>query len=190
MKKKAESSVELIPVLADRWSPRSFDNSYEVSKEDLTGILEAARWSPSANNFQPWKFLVAKRGDTNFEKISKTLTGFNATWAPSASLFILVAAQTTNEDGTARPYALYDCGIASANATTEAHHRGLAVHQIAGFDKDLIAKEFNFPFGLRPLTILVIGKQAKAESLIDETLRERESSARTRLPLEELIIVN
>ena len=188
MKKTADSSVDLNPVLAERWSPRSFDPSYEIPDSDVTGILEAARWAASSNNSQPWRFLVARRGSVEFDSISKTLSGFNSAWAPNASLYILVAAQTTNPDGTARPLALYDVGLASANATTEAHHRGLAVHQIAGFDHDSISAEFKFALGLRPLTILVIGKQAPAESLSEQVLRDRETAKRERLPLTELLL--
>ena len=44
----------------DRWSPRSFDES-ELPQEDLDVILEAAAWAPSAFNYQPWKFLYARR---------------------------------------------------------------------------------------------------------------------------------
>ena len=188
MKKSADSSVSLNPVLAERWSPRAFDQSHEISSQDLTGILEAARWSPSANNLQPWRFLVGRRGDQTFNSFIKVLSGFNNAWVPNASVLILVAAQTVNADGTANPYAQYDAGIASANATTEAHHRGLIVHQIAGFDKDAIAKEFDFPLGLRPLAILVIGKQLPADSLIDQTLRERELAPRQRVSLNQLVI--
>lgn len=188
MKKYAESSVSLNPVLAERWSPRAFDVQHEISFDDLTGILEAARWSPSANNLQPWRFLIGRRGDETFNAFTKVLSGFNNAWVPKASALILVAAQTVNEDGTSIPYALYDAGIASANATTEAHHRGLMVHQIAGFDKDAIAKEFNFTLGLRPLAILVIGKQAPVDSLGDQTLRERELAPRQRVSLNQLVI--
>ena len=88
MKKRAESVVELNPILAERWSPRSFDSKHEISSEDLTGILEAARWSPSASNIQPWRFLIARRGEVTFDQISKTLSGFNAVWAPNASLYL------------------------------------------------------------------------------------------------------
>ena len=188
MKKPVISSVEIHPVLAQRWSPRSFQRQYKIAESEVTGILEAARWSPSASNSQPWRFVVAHAGTPEFEKISKTLAGFNANWAPNASLYIVVATQTLNADGSARPWALYDAGIASANATTEAHHRGLAVHQIAGFDHEAIEKEFNFPTGLRPLTILVIGKQAPVEELTEEVLRAREEAKRERIPLADLIL--
>jgi len=188
MKKPADTAVDLHPILAHRWSPRSFEKGYKVSEEDITGILEAARWSPSANNSQPWRFLVAHNGSEEFKYIADHLTGFNRSWAPNASLFILVSTQTTNPDGTARPFALYDAGIASANATTEAHYRGLAVHQIAGFDHDAVANEFKFELGLRPLTVLVIGKQGSVEELEEKVLKDRESAKRSRVPLTELLL--
>jgi nitroreductase len=31
-----------------------------VSEEDLFTILEAARWSPSGENAQPWRFIVVR----------------------------------------------------------------------------------------------------------------------------------
>lgn len=188
MKKPAKTVVELHPILAERWSPRSFDSNHQISNEDVIGILEAARWSPSSNNTQPWRFIVAKRGSEEFKKMVGVLAGSNGKWAPSASLFLLVATETLNADGTARPMALYDAGIASANVSTEAVHRGLVVHQIGGFDRDAIAKEFNFDIGLRPLTILVIGKQAPADSLSDPALREREMAERQRVELRDLVI--
>jgi nitroreductase len=188
MKKSAQTSVAINPILSERWSPRSFEADYEISDEDIQGILEAARWSPSTNNSQPWRFIVAKKGTLEFQTISNTLAGFNKSWAPQASLFVLIAAQTTNPDGTARPLALYDAGIASANASLEAHHRGLAVHQIAGFDQEAVAKEFNFGVGLRPLATLVIGKQAPAEKLSEQVLLERELSKRERLSLQDLVL--
>ena len=73
MKKLANTAVELHPILAERWSPRSFDATHEISDSDVLGILEAARWSPSSNNSQPWRFIVAKRGSDEFKKILKTL---------------------------------------------------------------------------------------------------------------------
>lgn len=53
----------LHPLLAGRWSPTSFDTSYEVPDEHVEVLLEAARWAPSAGNSQPWAFIVARRGD-------------------------------------------------------------------------------------------------------------------------------
>jgi nitroreductase len=188
MKKSAESSAPIHPLLAERWSPRSFDATAEITDADLTAILEAGRWAPSSNNQQPWRFIIAKRGDAHFEKMSKHLSGFNAMWAPTASAYVLVGAITMNEDGSARPLALYDAGLAGAFMTVEANHRGIAVHQVAGFDREAVASEFTLPANFSQIALLVLGTQAPAEALSDSTLLEREKSPRVRLPLSELVI--
>ena len=36
----------------------------KVSEADLGKILEAARWAPSANNIQPWHFIVVEDKET------------------------------------------------------------------------------------------------------------------------------
>jgi nitroreductase len=188
MKKSVDSSVPIHPILTERWSPRSFEKSAEISDADLTGILEAGRWAPSANNAQPWRFIVAKRGDGHFEKLARTFSGFNAMWAPTASAFILVATIKTNTEGATNPYAEYDAGLSAAYMTFEAVHRGLAVHQIAGFDRVQVRADYQLPDNCEPLAILIIGKQAPVDSLTDPTLVEREKAPRVRLPLSELII--
>ena len=188
MKKPVDSSVPLHPLLNERWSPRAFDSSSAISDEDFKAVLEAGRWAPSAFNAQPWRYVIAKRGDANFEKMAKTFSGFNAMWAPNAAAFILVAAVTTSADGSLNPTAEYDAGLSAAYMTFEATHRGFAIHQIAGFDNDQIKREFEIPENVSPKAILIIGKQAPVESLTDATLVEREKAPRVRLPLSEIII--
>src|SRR5260221_635711 len=58
MRKTASTAVPVHPLLAERWSPRGFDQSHQVSENQVTALLEAARWAPSAGNSQPWRFLV------------------------------------------------------------------------------------------------------------------------------------
>jgi|APCry1669188970_1035186.scaffolds.fasta_scaffold09353_3 nitroreductase len=188
MFKPAESSVTLSPLIANRWSPRSFDAVAEISDTDIAAILEAGRWSPSTNNQQPWRFIVARRGDSHFENLTKNFAGFNAAWAPSASALVLVAAVTTNDDGSARPFALYDAGLASAFMTMEANHRGIAVHPIAGYDREQVKAEYSLPDNYLQTAILVLGTQAPAERLEDAALLEREKAPRVRLPLSEIVI--
>ena len=49
-RKPADTSVDIHPVLAERWSPRAFESNVKLGTEDLTAILEAGRWAPSSNN--------------------------------------------------------------------------------------------------------------------------------------------
>ena len=60
--KTAATSVPVHPLLARRWSPRGLDADHELDQRSVLALLEAARWAPSANNSQPWRFLVAHRG--------------------------------------------------------------------------------------------------------------------------------
>ncbi len=50
---------EIDPIFINRWSPRSFLKK-EVPEEVLMRVFEAARWAPSANNSQPWRFILAR----------------------------------------------------------------------------------------------------------------------------------
>ncbi len=188
MTRKAETSVPIHPVLSERWSPRSLDEEATVTIEDLTAMLEAARWAPSANNVQPWRFIIARRGDENFTKIVATLAGFNKTWAPKASAFVVIVADMKHRDGSDRQISLYDSGLAAAHLSLEAHHRGYVVHQMAGFDKPLMKSEFTIADGFDPIVIMAIGTKAPLENLTDPALLERETAPRTRLAIADLII--
>jgi len=53
MKKTAITAAPVLPVIAERWSPRAYDENYAISQHELLSILEAGRWAPSANNAQP-----------------------------------------------------------------------------------------------------------------------------------------
>ena len=189
MRKSVESSVELHPVLAERWSPRAYDPDAVIPESDVTAFLEAARWAPSANNAQPWRFIIARRGDAHFQILEKTLMGFNQQWAPNASIFVVVSALTTSKDGKPHTTAMYDAGLSAGLLTVEAHHRGYVVHQIGGFDRDAVKKEFNLDEEIAPIVILAIGKQAASDSLANEELKTRELAPRTRLPLSDLVLV-
>lgn len=189
-KKSADTAQPLHPLLQERWSPRAFIEGHRISEEDLQAILEAGRWSPSSNNFQPWRFFVAKHGHKIFELISETLAGFNREWAPKASAYIVLNAVMVDDLHQPRNQSLYDVGIASAYMTIEANHRGLAVHQIGGFDREAVINKFNLGKTISPIAILVLGKQAPADSLIDNELAKRERSSRVRKSLSELILAS
>ncbi|MBF4460991.1 MULTISPECIES: nitroreductase family protein [unclassified Rathayibacter] len=185
----AETSAPILEVLAERWSPRSYQADASVSDETLVSLLEAARWSPSANNSQPWRFIVARRGTEAFDAIAATLMGFNAEWAGSASVLLVALAETVNTEGAARPWALYDLGQSVAHLSIQAHHEGLHVHQMAGFGKEGIRRAFDVDSRFEPVTVATIGVVAEPEALSSDALREREVAPRTRLPLDEIVLV-
>ena len=50
---------EFLEFIKDRRSIRSFEDK-TISDTQIEMILEAARWTPSASNRQPWEFIVIK----------------------------------------------------------------------------------------------------------------------------------
>ena len=188
MQKKADTSVPIHPILQSRWSPRSFDPTALISTEDMTALLEAARWAPSSYNFQPWRFIISRRGDETFQKICEAISGFNQVWAPNASALVAVVIEQKTEGHIYPPIALFDTGLAVSQLTIEAHHRGFIVHQMIGFDKEKMNTAFDISGQRDCIVILAIGRQGSTENLPEGQARERESLPRERKQLSELII--
>lgn len=186
MPRTAHTSTPINPVLAARWSPRSFDTTATLTAADLTPAFEAARWSPSANNSQPWRFIVGFRGDDTFNTIVPTLAGWNSAWMPNASAIVVAIAQTAGADGTPNPYAIYDLGQSVAHFTVQAQTDGLYVHQVAGTDVAALKEAFNLPAGFDAFVAIAVGKLAPADEL-PEALAEREKAPRVRHELAEIV---
>jgi len=184
---KAQTSVPVHEIIATRRSPRSFNETASISNEDLTAILEAARWAASAFNGQPWRFFVGKRGDEVFTQILSSLVEFNQSWAKNSSSLILVAGKTIRGDGSIHADYQYDCGLAVAQLVIEAHHRGLIAHQMTGFDKAVAQEVLSIAPELIPVVVIAIGTQDAPEKLAGPLL-ERETAKRERLALSELVI--
>jgi nitroreductase len=183
----AESSVPLVPLLDERWSPRSFDPTAELSDGQLDALLEAARWAPSASNKQQRRFIVGRRGTATFDTIVEALMGFNAAWAPNASALIVAIAEVSAVDAGERSWAEYDLGQAVAHLSVQAHAEGLHTHQMGGVQWDRIVDAFGLTDDLKPMTVTAVGVVDEADKL-SEALAAREAAPRTRLPLEKLVL--
>ena len=104
--KDAETSVPVHDLIPRRWSPRALDETAEVTRAQLTALLEAARWAPSCGNTQPARYLVGLRGRDTFAADPGTLTEGNQRWAHRAGALLIGVVVTENEKGDI-PYAEY-----------------------------------------------------------------------------------
>jgi len=173
-------------LLRRRRSPRAYD-SRPIEAAKLRSLLEAARWSPSANNNQPWRFIVGEQGadDTTFDRLLNTLAASNARWARHVPVLMLAVAKLYDRPGKEKN-SLYDLGLAVAHLTTQATALGLAVHQMGGFDGDKAREEFDIPAGYEPVAMIAVGYQGDPASLPDD-LRERELAPRGREALDTFV---
>jgi nitroreductase len=181
--RRAPTQVEIHRPIADRWSPRAFDPDAEVSDDQLTGLLEAARWAATWGRRQPVRFVVGVRGDQTFTPLSGLLRRGNS-YAHAAGALILLCADQ-GEDERSALYSAVDAGAAMANLSIEAVARGLIVHPMAGFDADGAREAFGIPASMRPLVVIAVGSLGDYSRVAPE-IAERDARPRQRLPLAEI----
>lgn len=173
-------------VIRRRWSPRAFADR-EISLKELNTLFEAARWTASSSNEQPWRFLVGRRGDETYQKIFNALVEFNQSWARSAPVLVLsVAKKTFTEKGSPNRYNLHDTGAASANLALQATADGLHTHSMAGFDQEQVRASFAIPSDYEIGAVTAIGYLGDPSTL-PEKLHKMEVTPRQRKPLEEFV---
>ena len=184
--KLASNDHPILDILKRRWSPRAFADR-PVDRETLLSLFEAARWTQSSTNEQPWRFVIALRGDTAWhESLSSALAPGNA-WAkkpPVLGLTVAKAAFTSN--GNPNRVAPYDLGASMMALTVQATDMGLYIHQMGGFDVNIARKVAGVPEGFDPVTMFVLGYLGDPDTLSPD-LKSRELAPRVRKPLAEIV---
>lgn len=187
MKKTAQTQYPIHDLLKERWSPRAY-SSQPVAVDQILSLFEAARWSPSSNNNQPWSFIVTSRSDPEpHAKLLVTLAEFNQMWGQHAPVLVLgVAKMEWGDPVRPNAYAMYDLGQAVAHLSIQASALGLFVHQMGGFDREKARAAFDLPEGYAPVIAFTLGYAGDPSTLAD-AMRERELAPRTRKPLSEFV---
>jgi nitroreductase len=187
MLKPAPTNFPVHDLIRDRWSPRAFSDK-PVDREILASMFEAARWAPSSNNEQPWAYFVATKDNAeDFAKMVSVLVEFNADWAKNAPVLLLAVSRLKFQNGNPNRNAFYDTGAATMLLSVEATARGLAVHQMAGFDPAKAKQVFEIPEDCEPIAAIAIGFPGDPNSL-SQKLQDRENAPRTRKPLTEFVM--
>ncbi len=187
MEKPAQAKHRIEDVIAHRWSPRAFDER-PVEPEKLKSLFEAARWAPSSNNEQPWRFLAAnKEQRPDYDRLLGCLSEGNSKWVFRAPLLILsVASLFFEDDGKPNRHAMHDTGLAVENLVLQATALGLQAHQMAGYDVEKARKACQIPSGFEPVAMIAVGYPGDPE-ILPEYLRERELKPRERQPIEDFV---
>lgn len=172
-------------LLASRWSPRAFDER-PVDGDLLRVLFEAARWAPSSNNEQPWRFVVAtKEHEENWARLFECLMEGNRRWAFRAPVLVLsVASLHFEANGRLNRHAFHDTGLATQNLVLQAASHGLMARQMAGFDVEKTRADLRIPSGCEPVAMIAIGYPGDP-TVLPEPLRERERGPRHRRPIDE-----
>ncbi len=185
-RKTADPDHSILPLFAERWSPRAFADR-PVESRKIRRMLEAARWTMSSYNEQPWRYVVASRHDDpeTYEAVLNGLAEGNQSWAKNAPVLMLSFYKTTfSKNERPNRSAKHDVGAASAALTFQATAMDLYVHQMAGIRKDVIRNTFDVPDDVEPMAGLAVGYLGDPEILSDK-MQKSERSPRTRKPLDD-----
>jgi nitroreductase len=187
MHKPAPADHPILPVIAERWSPRAFADR-PISRDTLCSLFEAARWSASCFNDQPWRFFVATHEDPAcYQMALEWLVPFNQDWAKQAPVLIAGIAHTHfRHNNKPNDWAIYDLGQAVATLSVQATHLGLHLHQMAGFEADKISASLQLGDSDKPTVMIALGYLGNPDQLPDG-LREKELEPRQRIPLQEFV---
>lgn len=171
-------SALLSEIFIKRHSGKNFVPT-ELMKEHYEALIQAARWSPSCYNDQPWNFIFCDRyrNPEAYELVKNSVYGQD--WVENVPLFVIAIVRPTFQyNQKENEWALYDTGAAAMSMSLQASEMGLMAHQIGGFDKEEIQQLFNLPEGYQPVTIIAIGYE-------DTSVDPSEEKPRTRYPTEE-----
>lgn len=123
-----------------RWSPRSF-KKVPIAQATLDTIFDAARWSHSCFNDQPWKFITSTE-DTHDQFLSLLVEG-NRVWAKNASVLgFILAHKHFDHNGKPNKFAAFDSGAAWMAMTLQANLCGLHTHGMGGIHFEQVYKTF------------------------------------------------
>jgi nitroreductase len=157
---------EIMPVIKNRWSPRAF-NTRTVAVDKLKTLLEAARYAPSCNNEQPWRFLVADSKE-KLTRMRSILNAGNQEWANKAPVLILVTAlKKFEKTGKDNHWHMFDAGTAWGYLSLEAERQGLIAHAMGGFDREKTRSEFKIPEAFEIITVIAVGYYGDKSELSD-----------------------
>jgi nitroreductase len=169
---------KVLELIVSRQSDRKYSDK-QVEREKLERIIESARMAPSANNEQPWKFVVITEPEL-LKKVadaaSAKLLGMNMFVGQATVLIVIVREKPdfSSKVGSViknKDYSLIDIGIASENICLQAKAEGLGSCMIGWFDERLVRKLLGIPRSKRVELIITLGY-----SLSEQRMKKRKPS--------------
>lgn len=149
-------------------SYRRYDEDFRISNETLISLIELVRFSPSAANLQPLKFLLCTAEEKN-KLIFSTLSwaGYLTEWpGPSEgerpSAYIVLLGDTSIN----RNFHC-DAGIACQSILLGAVELGLGGCILGSIDREGLRRSFSIPDEYEILYVIALGKPAERILLED-----------------------
>lgn len=141
--------MEFIDVINSRYSCRNYSDT-EIKEELLQEILEAGRFAPSAQNKQPWRYIVINDKELIKKIAFHSIVGTVNFFIKDAPVVIIACGDTksslkfNNQD-----YYLVDVAISFQQMMLSAWNRGIGSCWLAAFDEKQLKNLLNIPNHIR-----------------------------------------
>lgn len=159
-------------------SVRGYDNSRDVTIEELREMVDCARLSASSVNMQPLKYILVNTVDgkarvlkqVSFAAKLSTLKLPNRGSEPMAYIVICQDEQISkSETGFLR-----DVGIVAQSITLAATELGLGACMLGYFSPDKLRQALDLSENLKPLLVISLGKSVEDVRIVE--IEEGEST--------------
>jgi nitroreductase len=150
--------VSFIDLVKNRCSVRLYTDQ-SVEQEKLDYIFEAARFAPSACNFQPWLFIVVKDKQSRF----RLKTVYDKKWFLEAPAIISVCfdRRISWKRRYEKDFGDIDAAIAMDHLTPAAAELGLGTCWIGAFNAADARKQLKLPEYIEPVAFTPLGYPAE-----------------------------
>ena len=131
-----------------------------VPDEVLQQILEAGRWAPSANNQQPWAFVVVQDEQVR-RQVAQHATYYLARHARVDEAPVLIVMCSQVRSRTPRTTARGDVSMAGMQMMLQAKALGVGTCWVDGLERDEISKILRIPEYLQIVGLMTVGFPAE-----------------------------
>ena len=155
--------MELIDIIKKRRSIREYLQK-EVSWDQVSEVLDAARWAPAAGNVQSYKFVVVGEKDKK-EEVAKAC--FDQSWMKKAPVQIIACAliapmrRLYGEKGVTN-YVYQNVNSAVENMALRAYDLGLGSCWVGGVNESKMIEALDLPDDVKPICVLTLGYPKKS----------------------------
>lgn len=148
------SKLPVLDVIRNRSSIRTYKDE-PLPKDALRSILEAARLAQSANNGQPWEFIVVTDSSMK-KKLAQAADNQEFVGGAAAVIVCLVNPKASFPVGPFEGF-LIDLSIAIENMALTSWDLGIGSCWIGAFSEKKVKELLDVPENLRVMSLLTLG---------------------------------
>jgi len=183
--KKAKTIHPVIDLIRNRWSPRSFSTE-PIRESDMDTLLEAASWSFSGGNLQPWYYIYSHKGSPGFDMIRNNISAGNRVWVDQAAVLMVCLAKKERDPGKPNLWSKHDLGAANMLLILQALSQNIYGHPMGGYDPIKMAEDLRIDTAVyESVACIALGYLGDPDQLND-SLRVMEMAERKRKSIGEI----